>query len=118
MSVWQEKLPQGEVWLVGVNGRLDQTLNPKLEETLNELLDNGHYHLVVDLTHTTYINSGGLRCLVSAWRRAKANEGSMALCGLNSRLQEIFSMVGFDKVFEIHEDCATARSRARSKTSS
>ena len=63
MSVWQEKL-NASVWLIGVNGRLDQALNPKLEETLNELLDNGHYHLVVDLTHTTYINSGGLRCLV------------------------------------------------------
>lgn len=77
MSVWQEKL-NASAWLIGVNGRLDQALNPKLEETLNELLDNGQYHLVVDLTHTTYINSGGLRCLVSAWRRAKANQG----CGL------------------------------------
>lgn len=111
MSVWQEKL-NGSVWLIGVNGRLDQALNPKLEETLNELLDNGHYHLVVDLTHTTYINSGGLRCLVSAWRRAKGNQGSLALCGLNDRLQEIFAMVGFDKVFEIHEGCAEARQRA------
>ena len=118
MSVWQEQLPQSNVWMVGANGRLDQSLNTKLEETLNELLDNGHYHLVVDLTQTTYINSGGLRCLVSAWRRAKANEGSLALCGLNSRLQEIFAMVGFDKVFEIHEDCATARALARSKTGS
>ncbi|MCA9866524.1 MAG: STAS domain-containing protein [Anaerolineae bacterium] len=118
MSVWQEKLPQSDVWLVGVDGRLDQTLNPKLEEVLNELLDNDHFNLLVDLSRTTYINSGGLRCLVSAWRRAKANEGSLALCGLNSRLQEIFSMVGFDKVFEIYEDCSQARSRAKPQTRS
>lgn len=116
MSVWQENLPQSSTWLVGVNGRLDQSLNPKLEETLNELLENGHYHLVVDLTQTSYINSGGLRCLVSAWRQAKAHDGSLVLCGLNSRLQEIFAMVGFDKVFEIHEDCAVARKQARSRT--
>lgn len=118
MSVWQEKLPNGDTWLIGVNGRLDQTLNPKLEETLNDLLDNGHLHLVVDLTHTTYINSGGLRCLVSAWRRAKANEGSLTLCGLNSRLQEIFAMVGFDKVFEIQEDCGSAHSKMQPKNRS
>jgi anti-sigma B factor antagonist len=116
MSVWQEKLPHSETWLIGVNGRLDQGLNPKLEETLNELLDNGHCHLVVDLTQATYINSGGLRCLVSAWRRAKAGEGSLVLCGLNERLREIFSMVGFDKVFDIHDDCAAARGRARTNT--
>ncbi len=118
MSVWQEKLPHSDTWLIGVNGRLDQGLNPKLEETLNELLDNGHLHLVVDLTHTSYINSGGLRCLVSAWRRAKNGQGSLALCGLNSRLQEIFAMVGFDKVFTIHEDCAAARAAGRQKAGS
>lgn len=114
MSVWQEKLPQSDTWLIGVNGRLDQSLNLKLEETLNELLENGHCHLLVDLTHTTYINSGGLRCLVSAWRQAKANQGALSLCGLNSRLQEIFTMVGFDKVFTIYEDCAAARQQTRS----
>jgi len=37
---------------------------------------------------------------------------------LNSRLQEIFTMVGFDKVFEIHENCDTARARGRAKNSS
>jgi anti-sigma B factor antagonist len=115
MSVWQEQLPQSETWLIGVSGRLDQSLNPKLEETLNELLDNGRIQLVVDLTQATYINSGGLRCLVSAWRRAKADGGALTLCGLNERLREIFSMVGFDKVFEIHEDCAGLRTQARSR---
>ena len=113
MSVWQEKLPHSDSWLVGVSGRLDQSLNPKLEETLNDLLENGHFRLVVDLTHATYINSGGLRCLVSAWRRAKAGQGTLTLCGLNARLQEIFAMVGFDKVFAIQDDCAAARGPAR-----
>jgi anti-anti-sigma factor len=108
MSVWHEKLPKSNTWLVGVNGRLDQSLISQLEETLNELLENGHNNLLVDLTQTTYINSGGLRCLVSAWRRAKALEGTLSLCGLNQRLQEIFAMVGFDQVFVIYTDCAGA----------
>lgn len=113
MSVWQEKLPNSNTWLVGVSGRLDQTLIPRLEETLNELLDSGRNELMVDLTSTTYINSGGLRCLVSAWRRAKAGNGMLSLCGLNARLQEIFTMVGFDKVFTIHTDCAGGRAAGK-----
>ncbi|MCL4802927.1 MAG: STAS domain-containing protein [Anaerolineae bacterium] len=116
MSVWQENLPQSNTWLVSVDGRLDQSLNPKLEDTLNDLLGKERYHIIVDLTQTTYINSGGLRCLVSAWRQAKANGGTLVLCGLNTRLQEIFSMVGFDKLFEIHDDCTAARKQARSRT--
>jgi len=101
MTIWQEMLAEN-IHLVGARGRLDQSLNSQLEQTLTELLTAGHTRLVVDLSEATYINSGGLRCLVSAWRQARQQGGNLALCGLNQRLQEIFSMVGFDKVFQIY----------------
>ena len=100
MSIWQEMLPHNTC-LIGVEGRLDQSQNPLLEESLLRLLAEGHHRLLVDLSQATYINSGGLRCLVSAWRKARQQEGNLILFGLNTRLQEIFSMVGFDKVFQI-----------------
>jgi anti-sigma B factor antagonist len=103
MSIWQEQLPQGK-WLIGVQGRLDQSQTPELETQLNTLLDNNQYHLVIDLTEVNYVNSGGLRCLVGVWRKAKQQNGDVVLCGLNSRVQEIFAMVGFDKVFQIFPD--------------
>jgi len=100
MNVWQEQITPG-IWLVGVGGRLDQNLSPQLEEQLLELLGRGENQLIVDLTQVSYINSGGLRCLVSAWRRAQRQNGNLLLCGLNARLQEIFSIIGFDDVFRI-----------------
>lgn len=114
MHVWQQELsinPPG-TWLVGVRGRLDQQLNPQLESTLNQLLDAGHARIIVNLADATYINSGGLRVLVSAWRRARQQQGNVLLCGLNNRLQEIFSMVGFDKVFKIYPSQGDAEQAA------
>lgn len=108
MTIWQQQLPH-DVWLVGVRGRLDQSLNMQLEENLTGLLDGGRNHLIVDLSEVSYINSGGLRCLVSAWRKARQQSGNLVLCGLNARLQEIFSMVGFDKVFQIYPTCEAAQ---------
>ncbi|HEX6384531.1 MAG TPA: STAS domain-containing protein [Anaerolineae bacterium] len=113
MSIWQEEL-SNDTWLVSVQGRLDQSQNPQLEEKLTDLLDDGHQRLIVDLTEATYINSGGLRCLVSAWRKARRQEGDLVLCGLNPRLQEIFSMVGFDKVFQIYSTCDLAEQAIQS----
>ncbi len=107
MNIWQQPL-SNNIWLVSVNGRLDQSLNPKLEETLQGLLQQQQYQLIVDLTQTNYINSGGLRALVSAWRRTHENSGDLVICGLSERLQEIFSMVGFDKVFQIFPDQTAA----------
>jgi len=108
MSIQQKSLPS-DIWLLQVDGRLDQSQNSNLEQHLRQLLDAGHAALIVDLTEVTYINSGGLRCLVTAWRRAKQQDGNLVLCGLNARLQEIFEMVGFDKVFQIMPTVETAQ---------
>jgi anti-sigma B factor antagonist len=107
MSIEQQQV--GKLHLIRVNGRLDHSQTPQLESHLSHLLAAGHNLLVTDLTQTNYINSSGLRCLVSAWRKAREQEGNLVLCGLNSRLQEIFSMVGFDKVFQIYPDSETAQ---------
>jgi len=93
---------EGDVWVVTARGRLDQSLNPELERLLSELLDNGHHRFILDLSEATYINSGGLRCLVTGWRRAQEQDGDLVLYGLNKRLEEIFSLVGFDRVFQIY----------------
>lgn len=108
MSVWHEAI-DGKIWVVGVNGRLDHEQTGELETKLTSLLNNNHHRIIVDLTETNYINSGGLRCLVSAWRRAKQKEGNLTLCGLDSHLQELFAMVGFDRVFPIYPDRKTAQ---------
>lgn len=108
MSIWQEVVDEN-IWLVGVNGRLDQALNPDLEQELTTLLDSGKNRLIVDMTQTSYINSGGLRTLVTGWRKARQQDGNLVLCGLNARLQEIFGMVGFDQLFQIYPDRQAAR---------
>lgn len=95
---------RNHTWLVSVSGRLDQTQTPDLEAQLNALLDQGHNRIVVDLNDVNYINSGGLRCLVTAWRKANGDGGNVVLTGLRSRVRDVFSMVGFDKVFDVYPD--------------
>jgi anti-sigma B factor antagonist len=99
-SIWQKQYPHG-IWLVGVRGRLDQSLSPQLLETLTGLLENGRYKLIVDLSGVNFINSGGLRCLITAWRKARAEKGDVILFGLNGHVLNVFTMAGFDKIFHI-----------------
>lgn len=100
MIIWQQELEK-QIWLVGVKGRLDQTLTPELEKTLNALLAARRYRLIIDLSQTIYINSGGLRCLVAAWRQIRQQQGNLVLCGLTPRVYQIFALVGFDQLFTI-----------------
>lgn len=107
MSISFEELGHG-TWLVSVSGRLDQTQTPDLEAQLNALLEEGRNRIVIDLSEVNYINSGGLRCLVTAWRKAKKHGGNVVLTGLRSRVNEVFTMVGFDKVFDVYPSRAVA----------
>jgi anti-sigma B factor antagonist len=101
MSIWDQE-EAGDTWLVGVSGRLDQQQTPELEARLEALLADNHHRIVIDLSDVTYINSGGLRCLVTAWRRARRQGGNVYLTGLRARVHDVFTMVGFDKVFEVY----------------
>ncbi|MBK8434824.1 MAG: STAS domain-containing protein [Chloroflexi bacterium] len=98
--IWQET--HGRNQLIGIKGRLDHDLTAPLDYLLRTLMEQGQSQLVVDLTAVTYINSGGLRVLVSARRRAQEIGGSLTLLGLSPRLLEIFQMVGFDTLFPIY----------------
>jgi len=98
-----------DIWVISSQGRLDHSLNPELEQSLSDLLSKNQNRLVVDLSQSNYINSGGLRCLVTAWRQAREQGGDLILCGLNSRMTEIFSLVGFDHVFSIHTNLEDAQ---------
>jgi anti-sigma B factor antagonist len=99
--IWQEQVTT-DIWLVGINGRLDHSLIPQLDDILSQALDNGRYRILIDFTNVSYINSGGLRCLVSAWRRARTQKGDVVLFGLNDHVLKVFTMAGFDNVFHIY----------------
>ena len=107
MSIWQENLSE-KICLVHVSGRLDQTSTPELERELLRELDTGKCQLVVDLSEVVYVNSSGLRTLLTAWRKANERDARILLCCLSDRVLEVFSIVGFDKVFEIFDTADAA----------
>ncbi|MBK9051343.1 MAG: STAS domain-containing protein [Chloroflexi bacterium] len=108
MSIQRTSLT-ADIWLVEISGRLDQDQAPLLENELTQLIQDAQYHLIVDLSQVDYINSAGLRCLVGTWRKAREQGGNLWLTGLNDRLKEVFSMVGFDKVFQIYPTISAAQ---------
>jgi anti-anti-sigma factor len=101
MNISDQKITK-DLWLVNVSGRLDQQETAIFETYLNNLLNEGHIHLLINLSEVIYVNSGGLRCLVTVWRQAQEHGGDVALCSLNERITQLFAVVGFSKVFKIY----------------
>lgn len=102
MSIWRENISD-KICLIHVKGRLDQTLTPELERELLHNLGEGKCQLIVDLSEVIYVNSSGLRTLLTAWREANEKDARILLCCLSDRVLEVFQIVGFDKVFELFD---------------
>ena len=99
---------EGDFTVVEVSGEIDVYTAPQLRECLSELEDAGHSRLLIDLENVDFLDSTALGVLVGALKKARADEGSMALVCSQERLLKIFRITGLTKVFDIHDSVESA----------
>ena len=96
-----EKELVDKVLNVKVEGRLDTTTAPTLEEELKEAVQ-GVEDLKLDFSNLEYISSAGLRVLL-VMQKIMNKQGKMSVCGLNETVREIFDVTGFADILTIEE---------------
>ncbi len=84
---------------IAVEGRLDTTTAPVLEEELSKSMP-GAQSLVLDFANLAYISSAGLRVLLAA-HKAMAPKGGMKVIHVNEIVQEVFDVTGFVDILDI-----------------
>jgi anti-sigma B factor antagonist len=94
--------------LVNVSGRVDSSNAPQLDSRLKELVNDGRYSLVLNLSAVDYMSSAGLRSLVSALRDCKKRGGDVRLAQPSERVAEVLSLAGLDSVFQVYENSTEA----------
>ncbi len=97
------------VAVVEVSGRVDHETSPELEETLDNLIEDGKYNIVVNLRDVDYISSRGLRALLAARKEVRRwNRGDLRLANPQEYIRETFDLVGFTQLFDIYDDLVDA----------
>jgi anti-sigma B factor antagonist len=97
MTIRKEQ--NGTALTIYLEGRLDTTTAPELEEELKTALDDVT-ELTVDLGKLDYMSSAGLRVMLSTQKRMN-RQGSMTVVNVNDVLMEIFEVTGFDTILDI-----------------
>ena len=103
MDLSLETRQENDRTVIEVGGEIDVYTAPKLRERIIELVDEGQYHLVVDLEKVEFLDSTGLGVLVGGLKRVRGHDGSLQLVCTQERLLEIFRITGLAKVFVIHD---------------
>lgn len=84
---------------LALEGRLDTTTAPQLDETINGEID-GVNELVFDFSALEYVSSAGLRVLLSAQKKMN-KQGSMVIRNVSEEINEIFNVTGFSDILTI-----------------
>lgn len=91
---------EGNTVNLALEGRLDTTTAPQLEEALNENMD-GVDTLVLDMKSLEYVSSAGLRVLLAAQKKMNAVKGSMVLRNVCEDIKEVFDITGFCDILTV-----------------
>ena len=89
----------GEKLGLTLEGRLDTTTAPELDEAIKSALDS-ITDLTLDLEKLEYLSSAGLRVLLAA-QKAMNKQGTMTVKNVGENIMEIFEITGFSEILTI-----------------
>lgn len=97
------------VTMVAPSGRIDHQTAPELQKALDDLINGGHFKIVIDMANVSYISSAGLRVLLAARKAVKRwNRGDLRLSNLQPYVKDTMELVGFTRIFDIYDDTVEA----------
>ena len=91
------KTQNGEITTFALDGRLDTTTSPSLQEVLIPEF-NTATQVDLDFTELKYVSSAGLRVLLMGEKTAKAKGAKMTLRNVSKDIMEVFQMTGFSDI--------------------
>ncbi|MBR1384324.1 MAG: STAS domain-containing protein [Ruminococcus sp.] len=95
------KTTEGSKLIIALEGRLDTTTAPQLEQELEKSI-GGVSELLFDLSGLEYVSSAGLRVLLSA-HKIMMKQGEMTIKNVREEIMEIFDVTGFVDILNIEE---------------
>lgn len=93
------KKRNGNSMILTLEGRLDTTTAPQLEEVISKELD-GIESITMDFKQLDYLSSAGLRVILAAQKKMN-KQGEMVIRHVNETIMEVFEVTGFSGILNI-----------------
>lgn len=91
---------------VALVGELDLSTVAKVQEELRRVEASGPATVVVDLSKLTFLDSTGLRCIVTADERAREEGRRMVIVRGPDAVQRVFAITRLEERLEMVDDAA------------
>lgn len=106
---------EGSIRILALEDRVDNYTVPDLEKKVMDLIADGGRDFLMDCEKLEYVNSAGLKVFLLAAKKLEPVNGRIAFCAMKPSVFMVFELTGFDKLFSIVADRATALGLLQSK---
>jgi anti-sigma B factor antagonist len=96
------------VSVLTLRGTIETTNASGLEETLQRIINEKCYRIVVDLGDVSYISSAGWGIFISEIKRIRRNAGDIKLAAMKPEVREVFDLLEFGNILKPFERTADA----------
>ena len=87
--------------LFRLKGHLDAQTVRELETRFDEQVRSSRVRWIVDLRELEYISSAGLGSFVGVLSELRAQGGDIFFIGLSPKMEKIFKVLGFTRIFKV-----------------
>ena len=94
---------EGPVLVFDFFGRLDDITTPLAAYQVESAIQEGEKRILLNFTGLHYINSEGLRMLLTGLKMMREREGKFLLACLQPPIKKILQVAGFDKMFVFYD---------------
>jgi anti-sigma B factor antagonist len=90
--------------VLDVRGEIDVYTAPQFKEAVNDVLESGQKHLLINMAGVTYMDSSGFGALLSATKRLRPQGGSVTLIKCNSAIDRILRITKLNTIFGTYDN--------------
>jgi anti-sigma B factor antagonist len=99
LNIKSEKIEN--VFLLKLKGFIDTYNSLDFQKEIRKLIDENNVNLLFSCSELTYVSSTGIGAFANLLKVVKMKNGNIILSQLQPKVYEVFSLLGFTKIFTI-----------------
>lgn len=88
---------------IGIVGSIDALTADEVEQVLQNQIDEGKLHLVIDMAEVDYVSSAGLRVFLTALKYVRRSDGDLRLACAQPSVSRMLNMSGFTSIIKFFD---------------
>lgn len=88
--------------VVDLSGNLDALTATDLRDTLLDLVNQGHLHILLKMSQVQHLDSAGLGSLINGYKRLREHHGTLGIVSPSDTALQALAVTGLDTVFHIY----------------